>query len=192
MKSLYLAIIIILIALVVYQFVTRKPPVYQVGPTQEQLEVFKQKKAKTTDSLLTRLQAIRRDFEKDSARYHRELVNSNVSVHFWKRKASEAKDNLSDVPDSIIVPKLTKIITLQDSVIEHQDRRIHTDSLYVKSLQTNFDRRLAIEQWGRKLLEEENKLQAGVIQNQKDEIRKRKKAQIIEGAVIVGLFILLL
>ena len=134
----------------------------------------------------------------------------NIKVAFEEAFAVSAKNiwidcsNLSSISVEamrVIVSFLNKIeedgvnlvlYDVKDSILEKQAARIITDSAYIQSLEASFARRLGNEQQQRELLEEENRLQEVVIEGQKSEIKRRKKGQIIEGAVIVGLFILLL
>ena len=165
MKALLIAVIIVLAWLALYLLLTRKPPELVVGPSQTELDNFKQKKKKTIDSLKTALQAITDTQAKEAKRYQAERVNSTRVISYWKKRASEAKESLSDtLPDSTIISEQAKIIVLQDSVIEKQAQRILTDSAYIQDLQSSFDRRMAIEQQQRQLLEEENRLQEVVIE----------------------------
>lgn len=193
MKSLYIALLIVAAGAIIYLLLTRKPPVYLTGPTQTELDNFKAKATKEVDSLLTRLQAIRDTQRKDSVRYGMERVNSNRAISYWKKRASEAKESLSDtLPDSTIISEQAKIIVLQDSVIEKQAQRILTDSAYIQNLQSSFDRRLAIEHRQRQLLEDENKLQAKVIEDQGKEIDRRRKSGGIKSGVIGALVLAVL
>lgn len=194
MTKLELILIAIIAGLLAYIYLTWKPAEIITGPTQLELDNFKAKAAIKSDSLKNALQTITATRTKDSIRYVQERSVSNKAISYWKKRVSESKEHLSDsLPDSTLVIEQAKVIVLQDSVIEKQGKRIENDSLYIESLQDNFDKRLANELQQRELLEQENKLQGDVIESQKSEIRRHKKAKRLAfmGAGVIAILGLL-
>lgn len=192
MTRLELILLVIIAGLLAFIYFTRKSPELIIGPSQAELDSFKAESVRKSDSLKNALQALRATRTKDSIRYVSERTNSSKAISYWKKRVSESKEHLSDsLPDSTLVIEQAKVIVLQDSVIEKQGKRIVNDSLYIESLQVNFDNRLANELQQRELLEQENKLQSGVIREKDNELKRRKKASTIKTIIIGGLLILI-
>lgn len=193
MTKLEISLLVVVAGLLAYIFFIAKPSEIVVGPSQQELDDFKAKAAIKSDSLRSALASITATRTKDSIRYVSERTNSSKAISYWKKRVSESKTILSDsLPDSTLVIEQAKVIILQDSVIEKQGERIQTDSLYIRDLESNFGRRLANEKQQRELLEQETKLQSGVIEDQKRQIRKHKREKVFIGIAGVVLVILLL
>lgn len=192
MKTLYLALLIVAAGVIAYLLLTRKGNVYQVGPSQEQLDSIKAKHAKDRKSLTARLDSLQRSHKHDSTLRVQENKQSRRTIKKLKDRADSLLAQLNDSTPCCTASEIkSSIIALKSLTIEKLESRIVNDSMFTVNLQSNFEARLKAGEAEQAILRDELKLKDAEMLADKHDIKKRKKAGWIKNGVIVGLIVLL-
>ena len=170
------AIIILMGGVIAYLLITRKQVEYITD--QSELNSFKEQSAKEVARLKNDNDSLIALYKHDSAMRANQVKQDKKVIKTLTDRANSLLAQLNDSTPCCQASVIkSSVIALKDSVNARQAGRIVNDSLYIQNLQSSFDRRLAIEQQQRQLLEEENRLQSKVIEDQKVDAKNRKRKE---------------
>ena len=192
MKTLYLALLLIAAGVIVYLLITKEGNVYQVGPTQKELDAFKADSKRKTDSLTRSTQILKAELKHDSTLHAQENRATTKVIRSLKDKADSLMAQLNDSTPCCTASEIkSRVIGLKSLTIEKLEGRIKNDSIFVANLKGNFEYQIKNEVAEKDILRDGLTLANARIVALEAQLKKKNTGGLIKSGVIVGLIVLL-
>lgn len=192
MKTLLTALLIVFAGLALYLYLTRGDAVYQVGPTQKELDAFKVDSKRKTDSLTRSTQILISERQRDSTVRANENRQSRKVIKSLKDRADSLLAAITDTTPCCEASEIkSRVIALKATVIEKQEGRIKNDSIFIANLKGNFEYQIKNEVAEKDILRDGLTLANARIAALEAELKKKNTGGWIKSGVIVGLIVLL-